>query len=513
MIQLPAAPRRFDGAAAWLAACVLLLACGANAGAAFDLDTLGERARVLADRPYQPPPASGNAKLAALNYDDYRDIRYRPAASWWRDAGLPFELQFFHVGGSYTRPVQLHELVDDREQPLEVPRSAFDYGRAAPAMAGERAAQVAGFRVHYALNNGAYKDEVLLFQGASYLRAVGAGQHYGLSARGLAIDTVGGAGEEFPAFEAFWLERPAKGATSLVIHALLNGPRVTGAYRFTLRPGVTTQIDVQARLYLRAPVANLGIAPLTSMFFGGENQPLVGDFRPEVHDSDGLQIETGDGEWLWRPLVNPQHPFTTSFAMKSLRGFGLMQRDRAFASYEDAEARYDRRPSVWITPQGDWGPGRVELMQFHTPDEINDNVVAYWVPERLPAPGQPLSLAYTMRWQGDAQQRPPGAWTQQSRRGRGHQTPQPGELQFNVDFAAGAPCKLPDDAAPGVALTTGDNARQLLANAYRHPFTKGWRMTLKVQRRDAKQPLELRAFLTCGPDVLTETWTYALPAE
>ena len=257
MIQLPAAPRRFDGAAAWLAACVLLLACGANAGAAFDLDTLGERARVLADRPYQPPPASGNAKLAALNYDDYRDIRYRPAASWWRDAGLPFELQFFHVGGSYTRPVQLHELVDGREQPLEVPRSAFDYGRAAPAMAGEHAAQVVGFRVHYALNNGAYKDEVLLFQGASYLRAVGAGQHYGLSARGLAIDTVGGAGEEFPAFEAFWLERPAKGATSLVIHALLNGPRVTGAYRFTLRPGVTTQIDVQARLYLRAPVENL----------------------------------------------------------------------------------------------------------------------------------------------------------------------------------------------------------------------------------------------------------------
>ena len=491
----------------------LLFVRAAPASAAFDFNVLGERARLLAAGPYQPPTVSPNAKLAELSYDDYRDIRFRPQASWWRDAGLPFELQLFHVGNGYTSPVKLYEVVGGREQPLAAPKSAFDYGRAAPAMQGQNQAQIAGFRVHFPLNDLTYKDEVVVFQGASYLRAVGAGQHYGLSARGLAIDTVGGSGEEFPAFEAFWLERPAKDASSLVIHALLNSPRTTGAYRFVVRPGASTAIEVQARIFLRAPVATLGIAPLTSMFFYGENQPLAGDFRPEVHDSDGLQIETGDGEWLWRPLVNPKQSFTTSFAMQGLRGFGLMQRDRQFASYEDLEARYDQRPSVWTVPRGDWGPGRVELMQFHSPNETNDNVVAYWVPERLPAPGQPLDLAYTMHWQGQAQQRPPGAFTQQSRSGRSHAEPAADELQFNVDFTEGKPCKLPGDEPPAVVLTTGDNARRLLANAYRHPITKGWRMTLKVLRRDAQQPVELRAFLTCGPDVLTETWTYALPPQ
>ncbi len=484
---------------------------GTPALAAFSLDTVAARAQALAREPYRAPASTVNKALLDLSYDDYRDIRFRPAGSVWRDSGLPFELQFFHVGRGFSHPVRLHEVVDGREQPLAVPRQSFDYGRAAPAVAGARSAEVAGFRVHAALNNPAYKDELIVFLGASYFRTVGAGQHYGLSARGLAVDTVGGRGEEFPAFEAFWLERPAAGATSLTIHALLNGPRVTGAYRFVVRPGKTTEVEVQARLYLRGPVATLGLAPLTSMFFGGENQPPVGDFRPEVHDSDGLQIESGDGEWLWRPLVNPQRAFTTSFALRGLRGFGLMQRDRAFASYEDPEARYDRRPNVWITPQGDWGPGRVELMQFHTPDETNDNVVAYWVPERLPPVGEPLALAYTMRWQGDAWQRPPAGWVQQTRSGRSYADPQPGELQFNIDFAGTALEALADDAAPTARVTPGDNARVLLANVYRHPLTKGWRMTLKIQRLDPSRPLELRAYLQRGADVLTETWTYALP--
>ncbi len=489
----------------------------ARAAAPFDLEALTLQARALADRPYRSAPVTANRRLLALSYDDYRDIRYRPDASWWRSEGLPFELQFFHVGRGYTQPVRLHELVDGRERPLRVPRSAFDYGRAAAAVGqqAEAEAEVAGFRVHAALNRPGYKDEVLVFLGASYLRAVGAGQHYGLSARGLAVDTVGGQGEEFPAFEAFWIERPAAGADRLTIYALLNGPRVTGAYRFVLRPGQATEIDVAARVFLRGPVATLGLAPLTSMFLGGENQPqplqALGDFRPEVHDSDGLQVETADGEWLWRPLLNPPGGFTTSFALRGLRGFGLMQRDRSFASYEDPEARYDRRPSLWIAPQGDWGLGRVELMQFNTPDETNDNVVAYWVPRQLPARGEPLALAYTMRWQGDAQQRPPAGWVSQTRWGRSHAEPRAGELQFNVDFTGEALTALPDDAPPVAVVTTGDNARVLLANVYRHPLTQGWRMTLKLLRHDPTKPLELRAYLKRGDEVLTETWTYALP--
>ena len=517
------APRPLgSGAAALLLGGLFLMLHSLPARAAtVGFDAVAERARALAAKPYAPPKAIGNPKLAALSYDDYRDIRYRPAASWWRDRQLPFELQFFHAGRGYDHAVELHEIVDGQERPLDVPKSAFDYGRAAPAMAGESKAQVVGLRVHYPMTAGTtYKDEALVFQGASYLRAVGAGQSYGLSARGIAVDTVGGQGEEFPAFTAFWLERPAKDATALVIHALLDGPRITGAYRFTLRPGASTEIDVKARLFLRAPLATLGIAPLTSMFLGGENQPqwlqALGDFRPEVHDSDGLQIETANGEWIWRPLVNPTQPFTTSFAMHSgPRGFGLMQRDREFRSYEDPEARYDRRPSVWIAPSGDWGAGRVELMQFHTPDETNDNVVAYWVPAKQPARGEPLDIAYTMRWQGDAQQTPPAGRVLQSRFGRSHAEPVDGELQFNIDFvAAGQECKRNRDGAPTLRVTSGDNARVLLSNAYRHPLVdQGWRATLKVQRLDKKQPMELRAFLACGDDVLTETWSYALPPE
>lgn len=507
--------------ALWSAAPVALLLPATAAHAAFDLDALGARAKALAATPWKPPAAAANARATALSYDDYRDIRFRPDASIWRDAGLPFELQFFSVGRGFTHAVRTHEIVNGEERALVVPRSAFSYGRASAAFTGQQGAgaDVAGFRVHTALNNPAYKDEVIVFLGASYFRAVGAGQHYGLSARALAVDTVGGNGpEEFPSFTAFWLERPAKDATSLTVYALLEGPRVTGAYRFVVRPGVTTEVDVSAQVFLRTnaktPVATLGIAPLTSMFLGGENQPhqLYGetDFRPEVHDSDGLQVESADGEWLWRPLINPRHAFVTSMVMpRGVRGFGLMQRDRRFYSYEDPEARYDQRPSVWIVPKGDWGGGRVELLQFDTPDETNDNIAAYWVPGTLPPPGEPLAFAYTMRWQGDGLQRPPGAWVEQSRIGRSYETPAAGEVQFNVDFAGPS---LAGDTPPEPVVNVGSHARVRIATVHALPGEpRRWRLTLKVQRLDPAQPTELRAFLRRGNDTLSETWTYALP--
>ena len=485
------------------------------AAAAFDLDQLAAEAAALAHQPYRAPAETTQRALLDLSYDDYRDIRFRPEAAVWRAEGLPFELQFFHVGRGFRHPVRLHELVGGEPRALALPPASFDHGRASGRLAAAAAPEVAGFRVHAALNRAAFKDELIVFLGASYFRALGAGQQYGLSARGLAVDTTGGRGEEFPAFTAFWIERPAPDARSLTVYALLDGPRVTGAYRFDVRPGAETEVEVQSRLYLREGVATLGIAPLTSMYLGGENHPqalhALGDFRPEVHDSDGLQIATADGEWLWRPLINPPGSFVTSFALRGLRGFGLMQRDRAFASYEDPEARYERRPSAWVEPRGDWGPGRVELLQFQTPDETHDNVAAYWVPQQPPPPGEPLALAYTLRWQGEAWQRPPGGWVQQSRLGRSHAEPQPGELQFNLDFAGPALEALPDDAAPTPVVTAGDNARVLLANLYRHPLTQGWRLTLKIERLDPSLPLELRAHLRRGTDVLTETWTYALP--
>jgi glucans biosynthesis protein len=258
------------------------------------------------------------------------------------------------------------------------------------------------------------------------------------------------------------------------------------------------------------------------MFFFGENQPRPGDFRPEVHDSDGLMIATDDGkgggEWLWRPLQNPASPLATSFAMTSLKGFGLMQRDRAFGSYEDTEARYELRPSAWVTPLGDWGAGRVELLQFATPDETHDNVAAYWVPEKLPAPGQSLDLAYQIAWQGKNQQRPPNGWVTQSRRGTGYSKlgteALSRQIQFVIDFAGPALDALPENAPVRAVATASANGRVLESLAYKNPATGAWRMTLRVQRLDSTgpaQPIELRAFLqhhdTTTTHTLSETWT------
>ncbi|RZI83382.1 MAG: glucan biosynthesis protein G [Rubrivivax sp.] len=501
----------------WLLTGLLLvtaLLAAAGEAQAFDLNDVNARAQQLAAQPYQARKSTLPAELKALSYDQYRDIRFKPDHALWRDDKLPFELMFFHLGKFQTEPVLINEVTPQGEvRHLAFNRADFDYGKnkLSPQSWGD--VGYAGFRVHYPINNAQYKDEVVVFLGASYFRAIGAQQHYGLSARGLAIDTIGGQGEEFPRFTEFWIERPKPDATSLVIYALLNSPRSTGAYRFEVRPGTDTVTDVQAKLYLRGPVATLGVAPLTSMFMFGENQPHRADFRPEVHDSDGLMVATGEGEWLWRPLINPKQTLTTSFAMKSLRGFGLMQRDRNFASYEDVEARYDRRPSAWISPQGDWGPGRVELMQLSTPDETNDNVVAYWVPDRLPAPGQPLSLAYQMRWQGQQQQRPPGAWTTQSRVGRGFDELAPNEHQYVVDFTGPALDKLPADAVVKAVVTANANGQVVERNAYRNEANGTWRMTLRVKQIAAKQPVELRAFLQHGNDTLSETWTNVIPPQ
>jgi glucans biosynthesis protein len=413
--------------------------------------------------------------------------------------------------------VRLNEVVNGRARPLRFDPADYDYGKNKLTPSAWPDLGHAGFRVHHALNTPAYKDELAEFLGASYFRALGRGQHYGLSARGLAIDTVGGQREEFPRFKEFWVERPAADARTLTIYALLDSPRATGAYRFTLVPGAQTEVQVRARLFLRAGVAMLGIAPLTSMFHHGENELPRGDFRPEVHDSDGLLLASGDAqggvEWLWRPLVHPRRPLASSFAVQRLHGFGLMQRDRSFASYEDLEARYERRPSAWVEPEGDWGPGRVELLQLPVPDETHDNIVASWVPQQLPAPGQPLELAWRIRWQGDAPTQPPNGWAVQSRTGQGYVPLGPNEAQYVVDFAGPALDRLPADAAVEAVVTPGANARLIEHNAYRNDVRGGWRMTLRIQRIDPAQPVELRAYLRQGPHALTETWTTLIPAD
>jgi glucans biosynthesis protein len=306
--------------------------------------------------------------------------------------------------------------------------------------------------------------------------------------------------------------KPAADASTLRMFALLDGPRVTGAYQFDVRPGDETVVEIRNRLYLRAPVGTLGIAPLTSMYQFGENQPHRVDFRPEVHDSDGLMVATGDGEWLWRPLINPNRVLTTSFAMSDVKGFGLMQRDRNFASYEDPEARYDLRPSAWIEPVGPWGAGRVELVQIPTPDETNDNIVAYWVPDEIPPPGEPLDFHYRLHWQSArVATQPPGAWVTQSRVGRGYRELADDEQQFIVDFVGPSLAALPPGAPVKAMVSAPANGEILETNAYHVEATGAWRMMVLVKQLDAAQPVELRGYLQNGTDVLTETWSNLVP--
>ncbi|HSC14579.1 MAG TPA: glucan biosynthesis protein, partial [Gammaproteobacteria bacterium] len=323
---------------------LLAVLVGANTALAFDFDDVAALARRKARERYEPPDRTQPTELELLGYDRYRDIRFRPDRAIWRAEGAPFDLMFFHRAQSNPR-VRMNEIVGDEARHIPYDSADFDFGKntLSPDRWGEL--DYAGLRVHYHLNGPDYKDELIVFLGASYFRALAAGTRYGLSARGLAVDTVGGQGEEFPYFPEFWIVKPAADARTLRLFALLDSPRVNGAYQFDVTPGAETVVEVRARLYLRGAIATLGVAPLTTMYQFGENQPHRTDFRPEVHDSDGLMVATGDGEWIWRPLINPDQVLTTSFAMRELKGFGLMQRDRSFTSYEDPEARYDLRPS------------------------------------------------------------------------------------------------------------------------------------------------------------------------
>lgn len=496
--------------ASWSTA--LLLALAVPSALAFGFDDVAAKAKALAAQPWRAPEIRMPQELRDLDYDQYRDIRFRPEKALWRGDKLPFEIMFFHQGRTLAEPVTINVVEPHGIHEVPFDPDLFDYGKNRLDLQKMRQAGFNGFRVHTPINNPGYKDEVLVFQGASYFRALGKGQHYGLSARGLAVDTATPGGEEFPRFVEFWIERPRSKATSLVIYAMLDSKRIAGAYRFVLTPGIETDVQVTARLYARDKIAKVGLAPLTSMYAFGENQPGRDDYRPEVHDSDGLSIEGADGEWIWRPLVNPKRLLVTSFELTDPRGFGLMQRDRSPTSYEDPEALYERRPSAWVEPSGNWGKGRVELVQIPTPDETNDNIVAYWVPDTAPVPGQPIDLSYTIRWQ-TAGTLPPGkGWVAQTRRGRGFVKRADGDINFVVDFDGGALRGLPSDSLEPV-VWADSNAELRERNLFLNPVSGAWRMTVRFKRIDANKPVELRAYLKQGQKSKSETWSYVLPAE
>ncbi|MGV3740731.1 MAG: glucan biosynthesis protein G [Burkholderiaceae bacterium] len=486
----------------------------ASSSQAFDFDDVAARAKRLAASPYSAPETGLPKALTNLTYDQYRDIRFKPNHGPWSKAGTAFDLAFFHPGNLFRVPVKIHEIVGSKAREIRFDPNLFDYGKNEIKPKDMAGLGFAGFRVHYPLNTSKYKDEVLVFLGASYFRALGKNQLYGLSARGLAIDTAISSGEEFPQFTEFWIKRPAAKDKQLVIYALLNSRRATGAYRFTLTPGADTAMDVKAQLFLRENVTKLGIAPLTSMYFFGENQrSQTEDYRPEVHDSDGLSVHSGTGEWIWRPLVNPKRLLVTSYALSNPAGFGLMQRDRQFGNYEDLEAHYERRPSAWVQPKGNWGNGRLELIQIPTPDETNDNIVAFWVPDAPPKPGAPFDIEYKLLWQKDDERRPPLSWVAQTRRGHGWRKTQDDSLALSVDFEGPVFKKLGTDDKVEAIVNSDANGKIEEVNIIRNMMTGGWRMTVQLRKLDAKKPVELRGFLKHDNETISETWSYILPAE
>jgi glucans biosynthesis protein len=482
----------------------------AQTGKGFDLDDVAEKAKKLAAKPFQDPRGQVPDWLLKLSYDQWRDIRFRPERALWRDRKLPFQVQFFHPGLYYDRTVKMSVVDADGVKPLAFSPSNFDYGKNDFASKIPQDLGYAGFRLHYPINKPDYHDEVIVFLGASYFRAVGRDQVFGLSARGISIDTAESRGEEFPYFREFWLVRPTPNAKEMTLYAVLDSPSLTGAYKFVVAPGEQTAVKVEVRLFLRNEVRKLGLAPLTSMFFHGDNtNRWFDDFRPEVHDSDGLMMSFASGEWLWRPLENPKTLDVSAFETENPKGFGLIQRDRDFDHYQDLETHAELRPSAWIEPGEGWGAGRVELVEIPTNADINDNVVSYWVPSTPPKVGEAFPFSYTMYWYGDDPNRPPGGRAIATRRDSGTAK----EAQrFVIDFASKKLAGIPGDRVLRgvVSVIGGPDAGEVIdQHVAPNPHAGGWRLTFQIHPK-TRTALPVRAFLDEGGDTLTETWSSVL---
>jgi glucans biosynthesis protein len=358
------------------------------------------RARTAVAAPYQVTKEELPNVLQELNYDTYRMITFRREEGlWFSDDRSRFQVQLFHPGYIYKEPVTINQVINGRVEPVEFSTKFFHYPRFDPALLANARLGFAGFRLLYPLAHSKPVDEVIAFVGASYFRALAAGQVYGISARGLAIDTADNLPEEFPSFREFWLCKPAPDARELEFFALLDSTSASGAYRFQIKPGQETTLEVETRLFFRKPVQVLGFAPLTSMFWRDESDPRPpNDKRPEVHDSDTLLIEDASGKQESHPLQQVDRITTELFPGKNPKGFGLLQRDRNPAHYRDGEAKYSRRPSVFVESLGEWNAGKVRLIQLPATNEYNDNVVAFWQPEKAPASGDEVDFRYRLRW-------------------------------------------------------------------------------------------------------------------
>jgi len=474
-------------------------AAARSSGDPFSWEWLQARALAAAQRPYvaPPPPPHG---VSAVDYDALNHIAYRPERTLWGKDGTP-GVRMFPLNRYARTPVQISIVENGRARALTFSRSLFSGAEHLPA-------DVAGFS-GFRLMNVNEPGDWLAFQGASYFRSAGSLNQYGLSARGLAIDTGLPTPEEFPDFTHFWLEPGANGA--LTVYALLASPRVSGAWRFVNRKTPTGVVqDVSLVMQLRGDVARLGIAPLTSMFWYGEGDRAQAiDWRPEIHDSDGLAMMTGGGERIWRPLENPPHAILNSFADENPKGFGLFQRDRNFDHYQDDGVFYEKRPNLWVEPRSPWGAGAVSLFEMPTTRETDDNIVAFWTPAGPARAGRRYAMDYRLRWSADEPQPAPArvvdCW--RGTAGRPGTEPIAGATRLVADFTGDSLAGL--DRSSGVTSVVDlDQGKPLSVAVY--PVVgveRTWRLIVDVAHNKG-QTINMRAYLRNGRAALTETLIY-----
>src|SRR5882724_4146319 len=471
---------------------------------AFSAGDVQKQARALAAEKFVPPKIDLPKQLQDLSYDQYRDIRFKRERAIWTSEGVPFLVELFHRGFIFKEPVAMYVVADGTARRVGYSPDFFTFGPSVQPPPEGGVTDFSGFRILALIHRADAFDEFVVFQGASYFRAIAKGQAYGLSARGLALNTGAPEGEEFPFFRAFWIERPQPEAHTIVVHALLDSISTTGAYRFTIRPGDTTVMDVEMTLYPRVELKLAGLAPLTSMFVFGPNDRVgIDDFRNAVHDSDGLAIWNGKEERLWRPLSRPETLQISEFIDDSPRGFGLLQRHRAFADYQDLEAQYERRPSLWIETIGHWGSGAVQLVEIPSKTGYHDNIVLFWRPSQ-PIPAQSEERrTYRLHWCWTPPVTPPLAMTADTRVGAGLEK---GTRIFAIDFVGGRLAELTQDEPVQVDITTS-------AGSVKHPVarpnpaTDGWRVSFVLDPAGAKL-CDMRGILKLGEEPLSEIWSY-----
>ena len=483
----------------------------------FGLEDVQRRARELASAPQAPVPAIPDA-LKNLDFNAWRDINFRSERTLTTNAGSLFRLQMFHLGAIFRQPVTVNVIRDGIATPVPYSANLFDYGRTK----FERPLPVnlgfAGFRLHYPLNDPRSQDELIAFLGGCQFRFLGRGQRYGLAARALNIN-AGTAQEETPFFREFWIETFDPAANHAVVYALLDSESLTGAFRFAVWPGVDTAIEVSASIYARKAGLKLGIAPMYSMFLHGENQPTASaDFRPEVHNSDGMLMQSRAGEWLWRPLRNPASPEASGFSDKDVRGFGLLQRDRNFEHYQDLDRGYEQRPGYYVEAAGNWGEGQVMLLEAPSASETRDNIFAFWAPNESPEPGKPYNFAYRMSAALGQPQLSPVGRALYTRRisarpaGASSSETNPNIRRFMVEFGEGELAYYLNDSASVELVATASTGAIASTTLAPNPHTKGFRAIIDVTL-EAGQSTQLRAYLRSGSQRLTETWAYAWTAS